>query len=295
MWEGSPIVYILLLYCAMGNIYIIVACHQPLYVHWDISLGHQAAESASKWHKMGNKREFSNKAKALTLSKESESAHPVDGSVKGDRVWERCCTHHTASLGQQGMLKCWRIRWRNIAQENAALYWSLLIFLLFLFCCISLSHLMPPLLVVVVHSSQGDSLTNQVQLCQIFYQLVYHLVTIFFKNTFSLSLFNNTISLSLLQKKIVVITFTSLLFPSGWRGSLSSSFVHIPSSKHFCAHASKCFVFGDKRIVKLFSVWGNLSDHLRLFQFISWYWMYTSDIMIFFYSELFVNSFSLFF
>ena len=90
-------------------------------------------------------------------------------------------------------------------------------------------------------------------------------------------------------------TFTSLLFPSGWRGSLSSSFVHIPSSKHFCAHASKCFVFGDKRIVKLFSVWGNLSDHLRPFQFISWYWMYTSDIMIFFYSELFVNSFSLFF
>ena len=160
---------------------------------------------------------------------------------------------------------------------------SLLKFASFYFVVyLSLSHLMPPLLVVVVHSSQGDSLTNQVQLCQIFYQFVYHLVTIFFKNTFSLSLFNNTISLSLLQKKFVVITFTSLLFPSGWRGSLSSSFVHIPSSKHFCAHASKCFVFGDKRIVKLFSVWGNLSDHLRLFQFISWYWMYTSDIMTFF-------------
>ena len=135
MWEGSPIVYILLLYCAMGNIYIIVACHQPLYVHWDISLGHQAAESASKWHKMGNKREFSNKAKALTLSKESESAHPVDGSVKGDRVWERCCTHHAASLGQQGMLKCWRIRWRNIGEYCTLLrfaYFSCFYFVVYL-------------------------------------------------------------------------------------------------------------------------------------------------------------------
>ena len=79
---------------------------------------------------------------------------------------------------------------------------SLLKFASFYFVVyLSLSHLMPPLLVVVVHSSQGDSLTNQVQLCQIFYQFVYHLVTIFFKNTFSLSLFNDTISLSLLQKK----------------------------------------------------------------------------------------------
>ena len=104
MWEGSPIVYILLLYCAMGNIYIIVACHQPLYVHWDISLGHQAAESASKWHKMGNKREFSNKAKALTLSKESESAHPIQGKWKCSPCRWKC--QGRQSLGEMLHSSC---------------------------------------------------------------------------------------------------------------------------------------------------------------------------------------------
>ena len=63
---------------------------------------------------------------------------------------------------------------------EVCLFFSCFYFVVYL----SLSHLMPPLLVVVVHSSQGDSLTNQVQLCQIFYQFVYHLVTIFLKIPF---------------------------------------------------------------------------------------------------------------
>ena len=46
-------------------------------------------------------------------------------------------------------------------------------------------HLMPPLFVVVVHPGERDSLTNQVQLCQVFNQFIYHLRT---RYLFTLSL-----------------------------------------------------------------------------------------------------------
>ena len=48
----------------------------------------------------------------------------------------------------------------------------------------------------------------------------------------SLSLYMKFVSVIVIVIAIMV-TFTSLLFPSGWRGSLSSSLAHIPSSKQF--------------------------------------------------------------
>ena len=89
---------------------------------------------------------------------------------------------------------------------------------------------MPPLFVVVVHPGERDSLPNQVQLCQVFNQFIYHLRTRYISLLFHFH-FHPENKISFHSFTFTFITFTSLLFPSGWRGSLSSSFAHIPSSK----------------------------------------------------------------